>query len=165
MVSRRLSGGSVAIAVAFTLLALPGCGRPASPPQSGGDLAAIAKFNERYLGAINAGDLATLSSLTTDGHMMLAPNRPPIVGKAANDAVNGAAFAQFDFAETWSPEETVVTGDWAYQRGTFTTSATPKAGGDPRVVSGAFLRIYQRQQGGEWRMIRDMFNSDGQRAN
>jgi ketosteroid isomerase-like protein len=154
------------IAVIFAGLTLGGCGRPeASRPSIGEDLAAIAKFNERYLGAINAGDIATLSSLTTENHMMLAPNRPPIVGKAANDAVNGAAFERFDFDESWTPAETVVAGDWAYQRGTFTTAATPKAGGEKRVVSGAYLRIYERQPGGEWRMTRDMFNSDGRKGN
>ena len=168
MVSRRRGPTTVILALAVALAAstLDGCGRPEAPrPSLGEDLAAIAKFNERYLGAINAGDIDTLSSLTTDDHMMLAPNRPPTVGKAANDKVNGAAFERFDFAETWSPEETVVAGDWAYQRGTFTTVATPKTGGDRRVVSGAFLRIYRRQPDGDWRMIRDMFNSDGQQGN
>jgi ketosteroid isomerase-like protein len=156
----------VAVAITYAALALVGCSRPEpSRPSIGEDLAAIARFNERYLGAINHGDIATLSSLTTEGHMMLAPNRPPIVGKAANDAANGAAFQRFDFDESWTPEETVVAGDWAYQRGTFTTTATPKAGGEKRVVSGAFLRIYQRQPDGDWRMTRDMFNSDGQSAN
>jgi ketosteroid isomerase-like protein len=115
------------------------------------------------LQAINDEDIAALSSLTTEGHIMLAPNRPPIVGKAANDALNGGAFEQFDFDETWTPEETVVSGDWAHQRGSFTTTVSPRAGGEPRVVSGSFLRIYQRQPDGEWRMIRDMFNSDGSR--
>jgi ketosteroid isomerase-like protein len=137
---------------------------PAEPPRPPLelDLAAIAAFNERYLGAINDGDIATLSSLTTDGHIMLAPNRAPVVGKAANDALNGGAFERFDFDETWTPEETVVAGDFAYQRGTFVTRATPKdPSGNALAVSGAFLRIYQRQPNGEWRMIRDMFNSDG----
>jgi len=30
-----------------------------------------------------------------------------------------------------------------------------------RELRGNFLRIYQRQPNGEWRMTRDMFNSDG----
>ncbi len=64
------------------------------------DEAAIAAFNKRYLGAINAGDIATLSSLTTDGHIMIAPGRPPTVGKAANDAANGRAFQMFNIVET-----------------------------------------------------------------
>ena len=149
--------------VALTLVAaLAGC-QPAAPPKPSfeDDLEAITAFNAQYLGAINAGDIAKLSSLTDEGHVILIPNRAPIVGKAANDAANGGAFERFDFDESWTPEETVIDGDLAYQRGTFMTSSTPKAGGDKRVGSGAFLRIYQRQPDGQWRMTRDMFNSDG----
>jgi ketosteroid isomerase-like protein len=126
----------------------------------GADEAAIAEFNARYLKAINDGDIATLSSLTTEGHIMLAPNRPPTVGKKANDEANGRAFQMFDIDETWTPLETVISGDLAYQRGTFTVAATPKAGGNTTRTSGSFLRIYQRQADGSWRMVRDMFNSD-----
>jgi ketosteroid isomerase-like protein len=124
------------------------------------DEAAIAEFNARYLKAINDGDIATLSSLTTPDHIMMPPSRAPIVGKEANDAANGRAFQQFDIDETWTPVETVIAGDWAYQRGTYTVAATPKAGGTTRNTQGSFLRIYRRQSDGSWRMIRDMFNSD-----
>jgi uncharacterized protein (TIGR02246 family) len=129
-------------------------------PSFAADEAAIADFNKRYLKAINDGDIAALSSLTTDDHIMLAPGRPPIVGKAANDAANGRIFQQFTIDETWTPVETRVTGDWAYQRGTFTVAATPKAGGATRNSRGHFLRIYRRQPDNSWRMIRDMFNTD-----
>ena len=124
------------------------------------DEAAIAAFNKRYLQAINDGDMATLSSLTTEGHIMIPPGRLPLVGKPANDAANGRAFQQFKIDETWTPLETVVAGDWAYQRGTFTVAATPKAGGEARNTRGNFLRIYRRQPDGSWRMTRDMFNSE-----
>jgi ketosteroid isomerase-like protein len=156
----------LAVAAGCVAASLTACGSTDSRrPSLQEDLAAIAAFNERYLKAINDEDIATLSSLTTEGHIMLAPNRRPIVGKAANDEANRRAFEQFDFEETWTPEETVVSGDWAHQRGTFTVKATPKAGGAAREISGAFLRIYQRQPDGEWRMIRDMFNSDGAAQN
>jgi ketosteroid isomerase-like protein len=152
-----------AAVLAATLCA--GCG-PASPrgPTAEQDIAAIMAFNERYLGAINAEDSATLSSLTTDGHMMIAPNRPPIVGKAANDAMNGRAFEQFTFDEAWNPTETVVSGDLAFQSGSYSVTATPRAGGDARTIKGTFLRIYQRQSNGEWRMTRDTFNSENEPA-
>ena len=133
---------------------------PASRPTLAQDLAAIAEFNRRYLGAINDEDIATLSSLTTEDHIMIASGRPPTVGKAANDAANGRVFQQFNIDETWTPIETVVSGDLAYQRGTFTVAATPKAGGNTTNTSGNFLRIYRRQPNGEWRMTRDMFNSE-----
>ncbi len=97
--------------------------------------------------------------MTTDGHVMLVPNREPVVGKSANDAMNGGAFERYDFSETWTPVETVIDGNLAFQRGTFTTIATPKGDGDRLEVSGSFMRIYQRQPNGDWRMTRDMFNS------
>ncbi|RPI58124.1 MAG: nuclear transport factor 2 family protein [Lysobacterales bacterium] len=129
-------------------------------PSFADDLAAITAFNERYLKSINEEDIAALSALTTDGHVMLPPNREPVVGKAANDAMNGGAFERYDFSETWRPVETVVDGDLGFQRGTFTVIANPKTGdGDRLEVNGSFLRIYQRQPNGEWRMTRDMFNS------
>lgn len=137
-----------------------------SRPQAGAtkptleeDLAAIAEFNRRYLQAINDEDIATLSSLTTEDHIMISSGRAPLVGKAANDEANGRVFKQFDIDETWTPVETVVSGDLAYQRGTFTVAATPRAGGNTTKTSGNFLRIYKRMPNGDWRMVRDMFNS------
>jgi ketosteroid isomerase-like protein len=123
------------------------------------DLAAITDFNTRYLRAINAGDSAALSALTDDDHIMLAPGRPPVLGKAANDAANARGFQQFNIVETWNPLETVIDGNLAYQRGSFTVAATPKAGGPTRTTAGSFLRIYRRQADGSWRMSRDMFNA------
>ena len=138
---------------------LAACGAPQAPSLDE-DLAAIADFNQRYLKAINDGDIDALSALTTDRHMMILPSRTPIIGKAANDEANGRVFDLFDIDETWTPEETEVAGDWAFQRGTFRVAATPKAGGDTRTTTGHFLRIYERQADGSWRMTRDMFNSD-----
>lgn len=145
------------ISIACLALLAAGCG-PQRPSYEQ-DLAAITEFNARYLGAINDEDIATLSSLTTEGHVILIPNREPIVGKAANDAANGGAFERFTFDETWTPVETVIDGDLAFQRGTFTTIAMPRGDGERLEVRGSFMRIYQRQPNGEWRMTRDMFNS------
>lgn len=131
-----------------------------SAPSHAQDEAAIAEFNKRYLGAINDGDIATLASLTTEEHIMIAPGRAPTVGKKANDEANGRVFTMFDIDETWTPQETVIDGNLAYQRGTFTVEATPKAGGNKTRTAGTFLRIYRRQPDGSWRMTRDMFNSD-----
>jgi len=148
----------LAACAALVLLAACGDSTPKRPSYDE-DVAAITAFNKRYLGAINDEDIKTLSSLTTAGHVMLMPNRPPLEGKAANDEANGRAFEQFQFDEEWHPVETVVSGDLAFQRGTYTTKATPRAGGESRSISGNFLRIYQRQPNGEWRMTRDTFNS------
>lgn len=122
-------------------------------------LAAIGEFNRQYLAAINGGDIDALAALTTDGHMMISSGGAPLVGKQALvDAMTGA-FARFDFDESWAPEETVVAGDLAYQRGTFVVVAKPKDAGEPSRTTGNFLRIYRRQPDGRWLMVRDNFNS------
>jgi ketosteroid isomerase-like protein len=111
---------------ACVVIALAACSTTRTQPTSAAaDLANITAFNARYLKAINDGDIATLSSLTDEDHIMVAPNRPPVVGKAANDATNGRAFQQFNIDETWTPLETVIDGNLAYQRGTFTVVASP----------------------------------------
>jgi len=142
----------------WAVLLAAGCSTE-SQPSFADDLAAITGFNERYLASINNEDIAALSALTTDGHIMLPPNQEPVVGKSANDAMNGGAFERYEFSETWQPVETVIDGNLAFQRGTFTTIATPRGAGNRLEVSGSFMRIYQRQANGEWRMTRDMFNS------
>src|SRR5262245_55758910 len=148
---------SVSVATLAVLLGV-GCSTNTQPSFED-DLAAISGFNERYLASINNEDIASLSALTTDGHVMLPPNQEPVVGKAANDAMNGGAFDRYEFSETWQPADTVIDGNLAFQRGTFTTIATSRGDGDRLEVSGSFMRIYQRQANGEWRMTRDMFNS------
>jgi len=126
------------VAVAAALIAtasLAGCATQPKKPSTATDEAAIAEFNQRYLKAINDGDSATLASLTLPEHIMIAPGRPPLVGKEANDAANARAAQMFKIEEHWTPLETVISGDLAYQRGTFTVAASPKAGADSTSAS------------------------------
>jgi ketosteroid isomerase-like protein len=154
----RLLAGLVVSGLVVTGLVTASCSSLAkATPSNEADLAALASYNKRYLQSINDGDIKTLSSLTSEEHIMLPPGRQ-VVGKAANDAANGKAFELNNFEEHWYPLETVVSGDIAYERGTYTVDAAPKAGGDKRHVAGSFLRIYRRQPDGGWKMIRDMFN-------
>jgi ketosteroid isomerase-like protein len=154
----RLAFVVVLIAIAGT-----GCATTAGTghktPSKAEDLAALADYNKRYLKSINDGDIATLSALTSNEHTMIPPGRAPIEGKAANDAANGNAFKNNKFDEHWYPVDSGVSGDLAYERGTYTTDVFPNTGGEKRTVSGNYLRIYRRQADGKWKMIYDTFNS------
>jgi ketosteroid isomerase-like protein len=156
----RVRSGLVAALVASMLAASlePRAGAQAAPAARAPDEAAIAEFNRRYLAAINDGDIDTLASLTTEGHMMVSSGGAPLVGKKALVEAMARAFQTTDFDESWAPEETVVSGDLAYQRGTFVVVAKPKAGGAESRITGNFLRIY-RKIDGAWFMVRDTFNS------
>jgi ketosteroid isomerase-like protein len=150
------------IAACFAV-ALAACTTTRPPaPSYAADLAAITAFNALYVQAIDDGDIAALSGLTDEDHIMIPAHRLPVMGKAANDAANGRGFQQFQYDEHWMPLETVIEGNLAYQRGTYTVTATPKSGGGgpTRNSRGNFLRIYRRQADGSWRMTRDMYSSD-----
>jgi ketosteroid isomerase-like protein len=68
------------------------------------------------------------------------------------------AFQTTEFDESWTTEEIDVSGNLAYQRGTFVVVSRPKAGGAESRITGNFLRIY-RKVDGTWFMVRDSFNS------
>jgi uncharacterized protein (TIGR02246 family) len=138
---------------------LAGCS-PAYQQTTAAAEADIADFNRQYLAAINNGDIDALAALTTEDHMMIASGGEPLTGKDALVQAMTGAFERFEFDESWTSKETVVSGDLAYQRGSFVVVATPKAGGEAARTSGNFLRIYRRQPDGRWLMVRDMFNSD-----
>lgn len=165
---------TVRIALACGLLLLVACRPPETgatsgvsvPPETPGaqieaDLAAIEEFNRLYVTALNTSDMELLSSLTTEDHIMMAPNAPAFIGKKANDDLNGPVLAKYDNVEIWTPLETEVGGDWAWQRGAYDITMTPKDGSDGKLRSvGKYLHIYRRQADGSWRMIRDMYSSD-----
>ena len=160
MVNKKLVKNTAICALLFgALLAAPFAERVAAQAAStAADEAAIAEFNRKYVQAINDGDIDTLASLTTDGHMMIMSGGPPLTGKKALVDAMTRAFQTTQFDESWAPEETVVSGDLAYQRGTFIVIAKPKAGGAETRTTGNFLRIY-RKIDGAWFMVRDSFNS------
>ena len=90
--------------------------------------------------------------------MMISSGGAPLVGKKGLVDAMTRAFQSTEFNETWESQETVVSGDLAYQRGTFVVESTPKAGGEMSRTTGNFLRIY-RKINGAWFMVRDTFNS------
>ena len=159
----RVSSAIVAVLLAAALAAPLTQHASAQGASTAADEAAIAEFNRKYLKAINDGDIDTLAALTTDGHMMISSGGPPLTGKQALVDAMTRAFQTTDIDESWAPQETVVSGDLAYQRGTFVVVAKPKAGGAESRVTGNFLRIY-RKINGTWFMVRDSFNSQQPRT-
>ena len=125
------------------------------------DLAAIEAVNRTIVRALNEGDLELLNSTLADDHVMMIPNRPEIVGKAAVEAANRNLVDSWNNVEIWTPVETVVSGDWAWQRGAYDITLTPKREGVQPIRSvGKYLHIYRRDPDGAWRMVRDIFNSN-----
>jgi ketosteroid isomerase-like protein len=52
-----------------------------------------------------------------------------------------------------------VAGDWAYDRGNYTLTVTPKPG-KPMEESGKYLAVCKRQPDGSWKISRLIYNSN-----
>jgi ketosteroid isomerase-like protein len=152
------------VVVVTLLIALTGCDPTEQSQRTTleSDLAAIQEVNEKTLRALNEGDLELLNAMVADNHIMMIPGRPEMVGKPAIEASNRNLVESWNNVEIWTPAETVVAGDWAYQRGGYDITLTPtREGVEPIRSVGKYIHIYQRQPDGSWLMIRDMFNSNG----
>ena len=58
-------------------------------------------------------------------------------------------------------DEVRVAGDWAFARGNYSVTLTPRQGGDVVTVDGKYLTVFQLQADGSWKIHRDIFNSNG----
>jgi ketosteroid isomerase-like protein len=138
------------IMLAATCALLAAC---SPPPEVAADIAAIAQVNERMLGALNSGDWARLNELTDESYVAIIGGNA-IQGKAQLEAANQRFLEQWQDEERWLPEETLVDGDLAVQRGSFTMRLTPKSGGESRDLAGTYVHVYQRKPDGAWALTR-----------
>jgi ketosteroid isomerase-like protein len=120
------------------------------------DLAAIGAVNARTLEALNSGDWARLNELTDDNYVAIIRGTPTS-GRERLEAANRRFLEQWKDEEAWLPEETIIDGDLAFQRGSFTMTLTPRqGGGEARSLTGSYLHIYQRKPDGSWGLTRAM---------
>jgi uncharacterized protein (TIGR02246 family) len=130
----------------------------APAPSAETDVAAIEALNERLLGALNDGDWQRLNELTDDDYVAII-NGAAIAGRERLETSNRSFLEQWENDEAWLPNETVIDGDLAFQRGAFTMTLTPRAGGEARALAGTYLHIYQRRPDGDWALTRAMAES------
>ena len=97
------------------------------------DIAAINDLREHEIAAAKAGDVGTLLSLRVDDFVAMPPDQPAVRGREAVRGFLQGLFDQIDWEGTFTSEDVVVAGDWAYDRGIFTGTATPSGGGGEPV--------------------------------
>jgi uncharacterized protein (TIGR02246 family) len=124
------------------------------------DVDAINNVHAAHIAALNDGDVnAWVAAFTEDG-VQMPPNAPANLGRESIRAWSQAFLAPFRVEFTLAVDEVQVAGDWAFERGTYTITLTPKAGGEPMQDIGKYLTVYQLQPSGVWGMARDIWNSN-----
>jgi uncharacterized protein (TIGR02246 family) len=127
------------------------------------DTAAIKALNDKLTAAFNSMDAASMAALYADDAIMMDSNQAAVEGKQAIQAVYEARVKEnagkMTLTAVFTLLETQVAGDWAYDRGNYTLTVTPKSG-KPTETSGKYLTIYKRQPDGSWKIYRDISNSN-----
>jgi ketosteroid isomerase-like protein len=106
----------------------------------------------------NEGDALRTAANYTDDAQILAPQHPPVQGKAAILAffkANIDKYLGFGNDTTWS----LVRGDVAIEQGVYSVRNV-RVG--ENVETGKYIRIWKRSLNGTWKLYRDMYSSDSE---
>lgn len=150
MMSRLLVGGSIIV--------LAACARPRPAERAAGPPAE--EMWKEFAASLEAGDLDRWLALWTDDGIQMPPDEPAAVGKDRIRIRMAAALDKFKVDMEIKNEELQHAGDWAYARGTYKATLTPKQGGAAIPIDGKFMTILTRQGDGSWKIHRDIFNSN-----
>ena len=126
------------------------------------DLEALAQLRERLWVAEQTSDATLLEEVYADDAIIMAEYAPTIEGRDACLEFARSALASLDdeFERHIIPtsEELILSGDIAVERGSFSQTLLPRAGGGAIEEHGRYLWMYSRGSDGAWRVARIIWN-------
>jgi len=142
----------------FVGLCLPALAK--SKAESAAD--AIGKADAGWAAAAAAKDLDTSVDVCGPDAAILVPDAPAAVGKDAIRKWFQEIYATPNFKLAWhaTKTEAASSGDMGYSTGVYDLSYTDASG---KQVSdhGKYVTVWKKQPDGSWKVVRDIFNSDG----
>lgn len=116
---------------------------------------AIASFKAAY----DSGNLDAIAACYGDDLVKLRQGAPAET-KAEVIARIAAILRDYAGRVEVDNEELDGSGDFAFTRGKFLVTLTPRAGGTPKTIERRYLELW-RKEGGRWLVMRTMDNSEG----
>lgn len=158
MSGRRHALGAIGAATAVVVLVL-GCGGQSREENATAFEDEARAASVAWDDAFNAGDVGRLMALYADAPASMPYERPALEGKAAIEVDFEAFFKDFTPHHETTIVAVQVAGDWAIERGRYTLTATPKAGGDPFRETGKHI-VIRKKMGAEWKIVWEIWNLD-----
>ena len=118
----------------------------------------IDALRDAWVAAVRAGNAAALADLVTADYEVWTHGAPAMRGPDVVVAAMGAALARHSVDQAFEAVETVVSGEWAFQRGIERIEATPRDGSAPLTATQRAFLILHRGRDGRWRYARGMTN-------
>jgi ketosteroid isomerase-like protein len=117
-----------------------------------------------FAAAMNRGDAKALAALYADNAVIMVQGQGVSAGRAGVDQL----FA--GFVETYTisnarltAADVYIAGSIAIERGSYSMTLHPKAGGADVVDTGKYLAVWEEIDAGVWRIVRDCSQSDAAR--
>lgn len=152
----------LALLLSLVLVMAAGCGPAAGPSRPAGDAAAdeatIRAATAHWIDAFNAGDADAIAAMYTDDAVLMPSDSASLKGKAAIREYLVKAIAATKAAgltDKDGPGDVGISGDLAWHAG-WGTAVDAKGN---TVGSEKYIEVWQRS-GGQWLMVRDIWNED-----
>lgn len=129
-----------------------------TPSSTPADCSTPANLRAAWIAAIAARDAEALRALLTEDYELWANATAPVAGAGATVAAMHGALERYDIVQRFEPVETVIAGEWAFERGLERLTVTPVAGGPPQTMTQRALLILRRGEDRQWRFARAMTN-------
>ena len=116
--------------------------------------------NARLAMAMTTGDTATMMSVYADDAILMLADMPAARGRDAIARLNAGLFSAYTVSNaSFTTSDVIVTGDYAIETGVYRMTLKPRNG--PAIPdTGKYISIWRRDADGNWKMIRDISNSD-----
>lgn len=124
------------------------------------DVQAILDLERRVFDAQIAGDFDAWLNCFAEDAIVMAPNMPALMNKAAIRQWNAPYWEKFFLHEESDAREVEVAGDWAFIRAHWTWTLTPRDGGKIVEDTGNSIWILRRQHDNSWKIARGIYNSE-----
>jgi uncharacterized protein (TIGR02246 family) len=123
-------------------------------------LEAIDPVRQAHVAALNSGDVDAWAALFSEDGVQMPPHVAANVGRPTIRGWSQEFLRPFHAQFALEVDEVRVGGEWAFERGRYAITLTPKAGGPPIGDAGKYITIYQRQADDSWKVGHDIWNGD-----
>jgi len=143
------------------LLCLTGCtGERRASRSERDDVAAITAVSKARGDAFNQANAAGIALHFTPDALLMAPDKPTLIGKAAVQNYYQQIFDEYKPNLKSYYEEVKVSGDLGYGRGFAEVLLTPRQGGPTLKSTAKYLNIMRRERDGKWTTTHDIWNAN-----
>lgn len=112
-----------------------------------------------WIAAVSGRDAEALRELIAPDYEVWANAAPSLAGPDAVISAMRVAMQRYDIEQSFESIDTVLAGDWAFERGIEQLKITPVGGGPTQTMRQRALLILRRGSDGQWQYARGMTNA------